>query len=73
MDNLMIEALKIPDRADIPVEHTWDLTPVYANDKVWEQAVVALEAKLPEISALQGKIGAARRDQHAACADLHLR
>ncbi len=53
----MIETQKVPHRSEIPVEHTWDLTTIYATDQAWEQAIARLEAMLPEITALEGKIG----------------
>jgi oligoendopeptidase F len=47
---------KVPRREEIPVEHTWDLTTVYASDAAWEEAIGALEGMLPEIAALQGAV-----------------
>ncbi|HWQ13544.1 MAG TPA: oligoendopeptidase F [Roseiflexaceae bacterium] len=50
----MAEAQKVPRRDEIPVEYTWDLTTVYADDSAWEQDIAALERLLPEVAALQG-------------------
>jgi oligoendopeptidase F len=50
------EAQKVPRRDEIPPEYTWDLTTVYADDAAWEQDIAALEAQLPEIAALQGRV-----------------
>jgi oligoendopeptidase F len=52
------EAQKVPRRDEIPAEYTWDLTTVYADDAAWEQDIAALEAQLPEIAALQGRVSA---------------
>src|SRR5690349_19258687 len=52
----MVAAVKVPLRAEVPVEHTWDLTTVYADDGAWQKEVAALEARLPEIAALEGSI-----------------
>src|SRR5262245_52089722 len=51
------EAHKVPRRDEVPVEHTWDLALMYASDAVWGQATAALEAMIPEISALEGTVG----------------
>jgi oligoendopeptidase F len=48
---------KVPRRDEIPVENTWDLTLMYADDAAWEQAVARLEGMIPEIAAIQGTIG----------------
>lgn len=52
----MTEAQKVPRRSEIPVEFTWDLTTVYADDGAWEQEIAALEGLLPEVAALQGHV-----------------
>ena len=52
----MVAAVKVPHRTEVPVEFTWDLTTVYADDAAWQQAVAALEARLPEIAAAEGTI-----------------
>lgn len=50
------EAQQVPRRDEIAVEHTWDLTTIYASDDAWEADVVRLERMLPDIVALQGQI-----------------
>jgi oligoendopeptidase F len=50
------EAQKVPRRDEIPVEYTWDLTTVYADDGAWEQDIAALEGLLPEVAALEGSV-----------------
>src|SRR5689334_807713 len=52
-----VEARAVPHRSGVRVEYTWDLTTVYASDEVWEQDVARLEGMMPEIVALQGKVG----------------
>ncbi|MFO7166880.1 MAG: oligoendopeptidase F [Chloroflexota bacterium] len=52
----MAEAQKVPRRSEIPVEYTWDLTTVYADDSAWEQDIAALEQLLPEATALAGSV-----------------
>src|SRR5437763_7089159 len=51
-----IETQRVPDRDEVPVEHTWDLTTVYATDAAWGEDVAWIETKLPEIAALQGTL-----------------
>jgi oligoendopeptidase F len=54
----MTEAQRIPRREEIPVEYTWDLTTVYADDAAWDADVARLEADLPEVTDLiAGTIG----------------
>lgn len=53
---MTIDTHRVPRRDEIPVEHTWDLTLIYASDAAWEEAVVQLEQQLPEIAALQGTL-----------------
>src|SRR5262245_7951209 len=53
---VMAEAQKVPQRAEVPVEHTWDLAIVYANADVWDQDVALLESMLPNITALEGTL-----------------
>lgn len=53
----MLETQKVPRRDEVPAEYTWDLTTIYANDEAWEQAITAIEARVPEIAALQGSVG----------------
>jgi len=48
----------LPTRADIPVELTWDLTPVYADNDRWEADFAAIEPLLAELGGYQGRLGA---------------
>jgi oligoendopeptidase F len=52
----VVETQKVPRRDEVPVEHTWDLTMIYASDDAWEQEVAKLEHMLPELAALQGTL-----------------
>lgn len=47
----------LPDRKDVPVEHTWDVASVYPSDEAWEKAVADTAARLPEIAAYRGRLG----------------
>lgn len=37
----MTEAVKIPERSQIPVEETWNLADLYPSDQAWEQDLEA--------------------------------
>jgi oligoendopeptidase F len=52
----MTEAHKIPRRDEVPIEHTWDLTTIYADADAWERDVGRLEGMLPDVAAVQGTI-----------------
>src|SRR5579872_1466285 len=54
---MAVETQAVRKRSEIPVEYTWDLGAVYAGDEAWEEAFRAIEARAPEIEALQGKLG----------------
>lgn len=54
----MQETRAIPRRDEVPIEYTWDLTIVYADEATWEADVSRLEALLPNAAALQGTIAA---------------
>ena len=32
----MSDTQQVPQRSEMAIEYTWDLTPVYANDQAWE-------------------------------------
>jgi oligoendopeptidase F len=51
------ESHKVPRRAEVPVENTWDLTLMYASDAAWEQETAALDSMIPDMAALQGTVG----------------
>ncbi len=46
----------LPQRKDVPVEHTWDTTSVFESDAAWERAVEEAAAKLPELAKFQGRL-----------------
>jgi oligoendopeptidase F len=53
----MAETATVPRRDEVPIEHTWNLGLMYADDATWERDVAQLEAMIPDIAALQGSIG----------------
>jgi len=44
-------AKMIPERADVPREHRWNLASLFASDAVWEESFAALESMIPEAEA----------------------
>lgn len=44
-------------RTDIPQEHTWDLTPLYASHDEWKEAYEATEKDMEKIVAFKGRLG----------------
>jgi oligoendopeptidase F len=49
--------LNIPNRNEIPVEHTWDLSSIYATPAAWDAAREALAERLNTVSAFVGTLG----------------
>ena len=46
----------VPDRSDVAEEYTWDLSDLYADDEEWEAAFDAVEERLEELSAYEGRV-----------------
>lgn len=46
----------IPVRADVPIEHRWDLKKLYATDDAWEAGLKELDAMIPGITAFRGTL-----------------
>ncbi|MCY0895404.1 MAG: oligoendopeptidase F [Alicyclobacillaceae bacterium] len=44
-------------RHEVDMEHTWDLSDLYASDADWEEAVTSLLTLLPSVTAFQGHLG----------------
>ena len=47
-------AVKSRNRADIPVEYTWNLADIYSDWQAWEADRGQLELKIDEYAALKG-------------------
>jgi len=46
----------IPARKDVPVEHTWDASSVFASDQDWEAEFRAIEGRLPDLAEFRGRL-----------------
>ncbi len=53
----MTESQTLPLRAEVPLEHTWNLESVYATPEDWESACRDVEAGLPGLAAFRGRLG----------------
>ncbi len=47
----------IPERKDIAVNDTWDLSGLFADDTGWESGLTELEAGIPKVLEFKGKLG----------------
>lgn len=48
---------KTPTRAEIPVEHTWDLDIIFDSVDAWEAAVADMPTQIKKLAPYQGKLG----------------
>ncbi|WP_331235735.1 oligoendopeptidase F [Natronorarus salvus] len=46
----------VPERVEIEEEYTWDLESVYTSDEDWEAAYEAVESRLDEMRAYEGRV-----------------
>lgn len=46
----------LPKRHEVPVEKTWDLTPVYASEADWEKDFAQVESLIPGLAAYKGRV-----------------
>lgn len=53
----MSEAKQLPKRQEVPVELTWDLTKIFADDVAFEEKFQALSAELNEVDKIKGTLG----------------
>jgi oligoendopeptidase F len=57
---------RVPLRSEVPTDHTWDLSSLFASDAAWETAFVAWEASANQYSAFRGTL-AQSADALAQC------
>lgn len=65
------EIVKLPSRADVAVEDTWDLSGLYTSDIDWETGFEEFQKMAPSYSQYQGKLGDAPK--LAECLDFDSR
>jgi oligoendopeptidase F len=47
----------LPARSEIPVRHTWDVQSIFPSDADWAAEVARVEATLPELQRVRGRLG----------------
>ncbi|MCX8064697.1 MAG: oligoendopeptidase F [Candidatus Hydrogenedentes bacterium] len=47
---------KVPLRKELPVQFTWDLSPVFKNDEEWEREFKRLEKQIPKLEIFRGHL-----------------
>ena len=53
----MAERNTVPERSQIPQEHTWDTTHMFASDEVWQAEYDKTLHLLPQLEAYKGRLG----------------
>lgn len=48
---------KLPQRSEIPVDDTWDLSSLYSSDDAWEEDFVRWESRIKDYAQYRGKLG----------------
>jgi len=61
----------LPVRRDVPIGDTWDLSSLFASDSQWDQALAALETRIPVFEKFAGTL-ATSPEALAACLDYDL-
>src|SRR4029077_5749954 len=56
----------VPRRSEVPLVHTWDLTPLFRDEDAWEEGFKALQADYLQVSNLRDKVGASAQELRAA-------
>ncbi|SEW22116.1 oligoendopeptidase F [Halobacterium jilantaiense] len=46
----------VPEREELDDEHKWDLESIYATDEEWEEGFEALQTKLEDLEAYEGRL-----------------
>ncbi|MCT4488187.1 oligoendopeptidase F [Levilactobacillus parabrevis] len=59
---------QIPERAAVPEALTWDLTPIYADDAAFKQAVAAIKAQAKQVATKQGQLAESAGDLYEVTA-----
>lgn len=52
----MTDSKQLPTREEVPVELTWDLTTIYANDDEWEKAFNTAAEKIADFKKYEGTL-----------------
>lgn len=52
----MSETKQLPNREELPIEKTWDLTPIFKDDQAFDASFEALSQKLEKANSFQGTL-----------------
>lgn len=47
---------KVPTRSEVPLEFTWDLTPIFKTDEEWEKSYQQIEESIPKLLQFRKKL-----------------
>ena len=53
----MADTNKIPQRSEIPVEHTWNTADLFPTDEAWEKEFEEAQAQLRTLPGYAGRLG----------------
>lgn len=53
----MAKVKQLPNREQVPIEHTWDLGKLFADDEAWEREFTATEKRIPRFAKFAGTLG----------------
>jgi oligoendopeptidase F len=56
-ESIMAKSGAVPHRSQVRKEDTWDLSPLYKDDKAWHVGLKKLEKLIPRFEAYRGKLG----------------
>ncbi|RLW68570.1 MAG: hypothetical protein B6D68_03370, partial [spirochete symbiont of Stewartia floridana] len=52
----------IPERKDVPVRDTWELSSLYPDDASWNSSLAELETAIPRVAEFKGTLGKSSRN-----------
>lgn len=55
--HLLMSTATLPDRRDVPVADTWDLSSLYASDRQWEADLNRLDGQIGQFETYRGRLG----------------
>ncbi len=53
----MAKTKRVPSRAEVRPEDTWDLSPLFKSDAAWDRAYRKIEKQIPHFASYRGKLG----------------
>jgi len=61
----------VPERTEVPLARTWDLSRIYADWAAWDEDVALIEREIPELRGLRGTLGESAAAFRRAVERLH--